>query len=94
MGVQPTIQQCNLCTSMLQTARPPPLLLQKTFVAAVSSLGYRHVDALKQEVASGVRRALLLARTEMVLVLDGDMLAHAGLHRSLANNQQRCADGG
>ena len=36
-------------------------------------------------------RALLLARTELVLVLDGDMLAHAGLHRSLANNQQRCA---
>ena len=33
-----------------------------------------------------------MARSELVLVLDGDMLVHAGLHRSLANNQQRCAD--
>lgn len=35
-------------------------------------------------------RALLMARTELVLVLDGDMLVHAGLHSSLAAQPERC----
>lgn len=35
-------------------------------------------------------RALLLARTELVLVLDGDMLVHSGLHPSLAAYPARC----
>ena len=35
--------------------------------------------------------ALLLARTELVLVLDGDMLVHSGLHRALAANPARCS---
>ncbi len=35
-------------------------------------------------------RALLLARTPLVLVLDGDMLVHAALHARLAANDDRC----
>jgi len=35
-------------------------------------------------------RALLLARTPLVLVLDGDMLVHAALHARLASNDDRC----
>ena len=35
-------------------------------------------------------RALLMARTELVLVLDGDMLVHSGLHASLAGQPERC----
>jgi hypothetical protein len=34
-------------------------------------------------------RALLLARTPLVLVLDGDMLVHSHLHARLANDRGR-----
>lgn len=34
-------------------------------------------------------RALLLARTPLVLVLDGDMLVHSQLHAQLANDRAR-----
>lgn len=34
-------------------------------------------------------RALLLARSELVVVLDGDMLLHSALHRSLADSSAR-----
>jgi hypothetical protein len=34
-------------------------------------------------------RALLLARTPLVLVLDGDMLVHSQLHARLANDRAR-----
>jgi hypothetical protein len=34
-------------------------------------------------------RALLLARTPLVLVLDGDMLVHTQLHAQLASDRKR-----
>ncbi len=39
-------------------------------------------------------QALLVAQTELVLVLDGDMLLHSGLHASLAADAARCAGDG
>lgn len=36
-------------------------------------------------------RALLLARTPLVLVLDGDMLVHSKLHQQLATDADRWA---
>lgn len=97
---RPVVQSSNLVwvQALLVTAkigaapcfRPPNTQLRKPYLTTRQKLGFA-VTGVSHMVAHGGVQALLVARTELVLVLDGDMLVHSALHATLATHRDRCA---